>query len=179
MSVYFISETWFNSAACLQSSPERQERWGNPKIMTNSLIAAWNNRVRPEDRVYHLGNVATGTRTEIAKVLARLQGKKFLLPSWEDYLHMDVLAHYKWEIFPNIQPLNTERVVLTHYPLLRWPNDAEWKLIYGLPDARMSVEHAMCPAAELFDFAPVSLPELRSSLAQTALAAVRPSHGLW
>jgi len=43
------------------------------------LIQNWNKRVRPQDSVYHLGDVCLQPETMIDKILPRLNGKKYLI----------------------------------------------------------------------------------------------------
>ena len=59
----------------------------NAGQMDEDLVRRWNNRVKPEDMVYHLGDVgyAKGTQeiktedTYLGRMIARLNGKKILI----------------------------------------------------------------------------------------------------
>ena len=52
--------------------------------MDGALVDAWNDRVRPDDEVWHLGDVALGRLDETLGVVTRLHGRKFLVPGNHD-----------------------------------------------------------------------------------------------
>jgi calcineurin-like phosphoesterase family protein len=51
--------------------------WDNPEEMDEEMVRRWNERVRPNDKVYHLGDVVINRRA--LPTLARLNGDKVLI----------------------------------------------------------------------------------------------------
>jgi calcineurin-like phosphoesterase family protein len=49
------------------------------QAVDEALIAKWNNRVRPADDVYHLGDFAMNNPSECDNILGRLNGNIHLL----------------------------------------------------------------------------------------------------
>lgn len=86
--------------------------WDNAKDMDEEMIQLWNDVVKPEDRVWHLGDVVINRKA--LPTLARLNGRKKLIMGnhdifdAEDYLAYfdDVKAFHKLDTF-----------ALTHIPL--------------------------------------------------------------
>jgi calcineurin-like phosphoesterase family protein len=56
----------------------------DPADMNETIIQKWNERVAPEDQVYVLGDVALGTLSESLPLVARLHGRKLLVPGNHD-----------------------------------------------------------------------------------------------
>jgi calcineurin-like phosphoesterase family protein len=64
--------------------------------MDEFMIAAWNERVRPNDKVYHLGDVVINRRA--LKTLARLNGDKVLIRGNHDIFRDDEYREYFREL---------------------------------------------------------------------------------
>lgn len=77
---YLISDTHFNydniATYC-----------DRPKDFTEIIIKRWNEVVKPEDLVIHLGDVAIGNRRTVKSLLATLLGKKVLVLGNHDRQH--------------------------------------------------------------------------------------------
>jgi len=80
--VFLVSDTHFGHAGvCRFTHPDDPEvklrPWTDPDEMDEEMIRRWNDRVRPKDKVYHLGDVVINRRA--LKTLARLNGDKVLI----------------------------------------------------------------------------------------------------
>ena len=79
--VFLVSDTHFGHAGVCRftrndgCTPLRP--WDDPEEMDEAMITAWNDRVRPNDKVYHLGDVVINRRC--LPTLARLNGDKVLI----------------------------------------------------------------------------------------------------
>jgi calcineurin-like phosphoesterase family protein len=73
---FFTSDTHFGHANIIRYS---NRPFVDVPAMNEALIENWNAVVRPEDTVYHLGDVALGPWTEWDSILTRLNGYKILL----------------------------------------------------------------------------------------------------
>ena len=79
-SVFLVSDTHFSHAGVcrfLREDGTKLRPWDNPEDMDEFMVEAWNQRVRPNDKVYHLGDVVINRRA--LKTLGRLNGDKVLI----------------------------------------------------------------------------------------------------
>lgn len=72
MKIFLISDTHLNHAN-IATYCDR------PENFTQLILKRWNERVRPEDTVIHLGDVAIGPRKHIVEQIRLLNGKKILV----------------------------------------------------------------------------------------------------
>jgi calcineurin-like phosphoesterase family protein len=78
--VFLVSDTHFGHAGVcrfLREDGTKLRPWDNPEDMDEFMVEAWNQRVRPNDKVYHLGDVVINKRA--LKTLGRLNGDKVLI----------------------------------------------------------------------------------------------------
>lgn len=79
--VFLVSDTHFGHAGVCRftrndgCTPLRP--WDDPNEMDEAMVKAWNERVRPNDKVYHLGDVVINRRA--LTTLGRLNGDKVLI----------------------------------------------------------------------------------------------------
>ena len=80
-SVFLVSDTHFGHAGVCRFLREdgvtKLRPWDNPEEMDEEMVRRWNERVRPNDKVYHLGDVVINRRA--LPTLARLNGDKVLI----------------------------------------------------------------------------------------------------
>jgi calcineurin-like phosphoesterase family protein len=70
--------------------------WDTPEEMDEAMIEKWNAVVRPEDKVYHLGDVVINRRA--LPTLARLNGDKVLIRGNHDIFRDDEYREYFREL---------------------------------------------------------------------------------
>jgi len=76
--VFLVSDTHFGHAGVcrfLREDGTKLRPWDSPEEMDEYMVEAWNKKVRPNDKVYHLGDVVINRRA--LKILALLNGEKF------------------------------------------------------------------------------------------------------
>lgn len=81
-SVFLISDTHFGHAGvCQFTHPDdhtvKLRPWSDPDEMDEEMIRRWNERVKPTDKIYHLGDVVINRKA--LKTLSRLNGDKVLI----------------------------------------------------------------------------------------------------
>ena len=99
--VFLVSDTHFGHAGvCKFTHPDDPEvklrPWTNPDEMDEEMIGRWNDRVRPTDKVYHLGDVVINRKA--LKTLARLNGDKVLIRGNHDIFRDDEYREYFREL---------------------------------------------------------------------------------
>jgi len=114
--VFLVSDTHFGHAGvCRFTHPETGAKlrpWTDPAEMDEAMIQAWNERVRPQDKVYHLGDVVINRKA--LKTLGRLNGDKVLIRGNHD-IFPDV--EYR-EYFRELRAYHVmDGMILSHIPL--------------------------------------------------------------
>lgn len=113
---WLVSDTHFGHAGvCRFLGPDgvtKLRPWDDPEEMDEFMIKAWNERVGPKDKVYHLGDVVINRRA--LKTLHRLNGDKVLIRGNHDIFRDD-------EYRPFFRELRAYHVmngcILSHIPL--------------------------------------------------------------
>ncbi len=113
---WFISDTHFGHKNILKFDPAQAKRWRSVEARDIAMVRMWNETVKPEDEVFHLGDVALGRgKGWLGPLLKRLNGKKFLLLGNHDKFP----ASWYMEHFTILrQPFPwRDHFVLTHAPI--------------------------------------------------------------
>jgi calcineurin-like phosphoesterase family protein len=117
-----------------------------------TVIDRWNKLVRPDDLVWHLGDVGLGNETRVLEQAARLNGRKQLItgnhdPCWPGRRDSRKRQRYWLDVFESVQAFAKTRiggqsVLLSHFPYegdhtgldratqFRLRDEGEW-LIHG------------------------------------------------
>ena len=115
--VFLVSDTHFGHAGvCRFTHPDDPEvklrPWTDPDEMDEAMIKNWNDRVRPNDKVYHLGDVVINRRA--LKTLARLNGDKVLIRGNHDIFRDDEYRTY----FRELRAYHVMNgMILSHIPI--------------------------------------------------------------
>ena len=115
-SVWLVSDTHFGHAGVCRFTRNdgvtKLRPWDDPQEMDEAMIAAWNDRVRPNDKVYHLGDVVINRRC--LSTLARLNGDKVLIRGNHDIFRDDEYRQY----FRELRAYHVMNgMILSHIPL--------------------------------------------------------------
>lgn len=125
--IFLISDTHFGQENSwkkfkLEDGVTPLRPFSSTEEMDETMIANWNSVVRPNDKVYHLGDVAMCNKTKLRSIFSRLNGIKVLIKGNHDE---DNLSFYA-ELFKDIRASHLlDKLILTHIPihaasLLRW-----------------------------------------------------------
>lgn len=113
---FFISDTHFGhekTCTTFQRSDGTPLRpFANAEEMDEQMIQRWNAIVRPEDKVYHLGDVCI--KKQYLKTLVRLNGNKRLIRGNHDVFKTKEYMQYFKEIY-GVRVLDD--CILSHIPL--------------------------------------------------------------
>jgi calcineurin-like phosphoesterase family protein len=116
-SVWLVSDTHFGHAGVcrfLRNDGTKLRPWDNPEDMDEAMVKAWNETVRPGDKVYHLGDVVINRRA--LSTLGRLNGDKVLVKGNHDIFKLEDYLPYFRDIRAYIvQP--KAGVIMTHMPI--------------------------------------------------------------
>ena len=137
--------------------------WSNPQDMDEDMIQFWNDKVKPNDKVYHLGDVVIN-RSGL-KVLSRLNGRKVLIKGNHDIFKLeDYVPH-----FYDIRAYHVlDNMILSHIPV-HVSNLARFGAnVHGHTHDRNVLDEAgnldpryFCVCVEQTGFAPIELTEVQ------------------
>ena len=115
-SVFLVSDTNFGHAGVCRfthnDSGIKIRPWDNPDEMDEYMVEAWNKTVRPNDKVYHLGDVVINRKS--LHILDRLNGDKVLIRGNHDIFKMDDYTKH----FRDIRGYHVmNNMILSHIPV--------------------------------------------------------------
>ena len=185
---FIISDTHFGHGNIYRFTGldgERVRPWAETaQVADEMMIEAWNATVRPDDKVYHLGDVAI-PRAGL-KCLGRLNGRKILIRGNHDIFKLaDYAPHFR-----DVRGTHkVGRIVLSHYPI-HPDNLPHWSMgnVHGhIHERRVmrrtwSGRRAPDPryfnaCVEAIGLAPISIEEVEAHLTarQTATSRLMPA----
>lgn len=160
--IFLISDTHFGHEKCCtvfkrpDGSPLRPFATGDE--MDFAMIERWNAVVRPQDKVYHLGDVAI--RREHLWKVGQLNGKKRLIRGNHDIFPTEEYLSLFDEVY-GVRVLDD--MILSHIPL--HPDcitDRYARNVHGHLHANvMKDKRYLCVSVEHTDYSPISLDEVR------------------
>ena len=99
-SVFLVSDTHFGHMGVCRFTRNdgvtKLRPWNSPEEMDEAMIAKWNSKVKPSDKVYHLGDVVINRKA--LPTLARLNGDKVLIRGNHDIFRDDEYRQYFREL---------------------------------------------------------------------------------
>ncbi len=117
---YFVtSDTHFGHRGIITHS---QRPFANIDEMDEFLVKQWNDRVGPNDVIWHLGDFSFRKQGETLGLLYRLDGRKHLIKGNHDRLSQEVKKCFHSVLEYSEQKINPdgEKIVLCHYPFDTW-----------------------------------------------------------
>ena len=98
--VFLVSDTHFgHTGVCRFTRNDgvtKLRPWDSTEEMDEAMVKAWNERVKPTDKVYHLGDVVINRKS--LKILNRLNGDKVLIRGNHDIFRDDEYREYFREL---------------------------------------------------------------------------------
>ena len=123
MNTWFTSDTHFGHANIIKYT---NRPFSSVEEMNNILIQNWNQAVRPNDTVYHLGDFAFG-RKNIINIAPVLNGNVTLIlgnhdgRNREDYKALQNAFNNRIENYLKVPGLaDIKSIILFHYPIYEW-----------------------------------------------------------
>jgi len=114
--VFLVSDTHFGHAGVcrftLNDGVTKMRPWTDPDEMDEEMVRRWNDKVRPNDKVYHLGDVVINRRA--LPTLARLNGDKVLIRGNHDIFRDEEYRKY----FRELRAYHVMNgMILSHIPI--------------------------------------------------------------
>jgi calcineurin-like phosphoesterase family protein len=147
MTIFFTSDTHFGHYNIInfckrpivegfQGVPPTLSRNEAKQLNDELLIRRWNECIKADDEVYHLGDFAFYGKTKAAEIIQRLNGRKYLIRGNHDghasqwWLYQGfqwvkdyyvVRVHEQQTIADHLVQYH-QNIVLCHFPILSWEN---------------------------------------------------------
>lgn len=115
-SVFLVSDTHFgHTGVCRFTRNDgvtKLRPWDSAEEMDEAMVKSWNERVKPTDKVYHLGDVVIARKS--LKIMERLNGDKVLIRGNHDIYKDEDYSKY----FRSIRAYHVMNgMILSHIPL--------------------------------------------------------------
>ena len=98
--VFLVSDTHFGHAGVCRFTDsvtgEKIRPWTDPNEMDEEMVKRWNETVKPNDKVYHLGDVVINRKC--LSIMSRLNGDKVLIRGNHDIFRDDEYRQYFREL---------------------------------------------------------------------------------
>lgn len=130
--IYYISDTHFRDQVIFDKC---KRPYKSIDEMESIVLNNWNNKVKDEDIVYVLGDIAKDDDITSIQIFNKLKGHKHLIIGNHDHLILEDIM--KSNIFESIKFINlimdnNRKVCICHYPLMDWMEfNREGILVYG------------------------------------------------
>lgn len=162
---FLVSDTHFGHAGVcrfLRDDGTKLRPWDSPEEMDEELVKRWNETVKPNDKVYHLGDVVINRRA--LNLLYRLNGDKVLIKGNHDIFKLkDYTEHFR-----DIRGYHVmDKMILSHIPV---HTDSKGRFnanIHGHTHANVVQCNGkvdpwyICVCVEQIDYRPISFDEIR------------------
>ena len=167
--VFLVSDTHFGHAGVCRFTCDdgvtKIRPWTDPDEMDEELVKRWNETVRPNDKVYHLGDVVINRRC--LKTLNRLNGDKVLIKGNHDIFKLEDYTPY----FRDIRGYHVmNNIIFSHIPV----HPESFGRFRANVHGHLHQRRVMCEvwgemevdpryfnvSVECIDFKPISLEEL-------------------
>ena len=114
--VFLVSDTHFGHAGVCRFTRNdgvtKLRPWDNADEMDEFMVEAWNERVKPNDKVYHLGDVVMSRRS--LSIMDRLNGDKVLIRGNHDIFKDEDYRKY----FRELRAYHVMNgMILSHIPI--------------------------------------------------------------
>jgi calcineurin-like phosphoesterase family protein len=143
-SVFLTSDTHFGHlGVCqfLRKDGTKLRPWNSSEEMDEFMVKAWNDTVRPNDKVYHLGDVVINRKA--LNIMYRLNGDKVLIKGNHDIFKLeDYTPHFR-----DIRGYHVmNKMILSHIPVHPESKGRFSANIHGhLHDKRIMVDNKIDP----------------------------------
>lgn len=161
--IFLVSDTHFSHANILTFTKRdgtRLRPFSSVEEMDEHMIEKWNSVVRPQDKVYHLGDVAMHKR--YIPMVGRCNGHKRLILGNHDDDDMELYAPFFEKVYGTKL---LDRFLLSHIPVHPESLGKAWGNVHGhvhnnVDDLHFGPKY-MNVSVEVIDYTPVSLEDLK------------------
>lgn len=159
-----------NICKFLRADGTKVRPWSDVNEMDEAIIENWNKVVRPNDKVYNLGDCVINRRC--LPMLARLNGKQRLVRGNHDIFRTSEYLEYFEEIY-GVRVL--EDMILSHYPIAKDSINRATNVHGHLHNNDIDDGRYYNVCVEHTNYTPVALEDLRQRIAAKKARFPEPS----
>lgn len=119
---FFTSDSHFWHKRIQEFCPDTR-KGNNVDEMNELMIQAWNDRVKPGDKIYHLGDFSFGTAGQTEYLLSRLNGDIYFIMGNHDKViekNAHLRSRFMWiRDYAKIR-IGDKSIMLMHFPIESW-----------------------------------------------------------
>ena len=169
--IWFTADTHFHHSNIIRYC---NRPYANADEMNAALIQNWNDRVGPEDTVYHLGDFLLSRKDspqKFVELIRKLNGRQInVLPGNHDHFCLQGVVGDRFQVYscPLLYLREAPGIVLCHFAMRTWPrsNHGSWHL-YGhshgqLPEDANSLSFDI--GVDCNGYAPIGLDEVTEKM---------------
>lgn len=172
MTIFFTGDTHFGHGGALGLY---RRPFASVAAMNEALIGRWNEAVRPDDEVWHLGDFAIRQEAAVVSdLLARLNGAKHLVTG-----NNDPPATTRQHAWASAQPyaelaVDGTFLVLCHYPFRSWRDMHKGSVnLHGHCHGRSKPQPRQFDVGvDVWEFRPITLGEILASRGRRAASKI-------
>lgn len=159
--IFLTADTHFSHAGVckfLRNDGTKLRPWDSPEEMDEFMVERWNKVVRPNDKVYHLGDVVIARRA--LTILDRLNGDKVLIKGNHDIFKITDYLKY----FRDVRAYHVmNQMLLSHIPVHPDSKGRFKANIHGHTHANaLEDPWYQCVCVEQTDYEPIAFEEVIS-----------------
>lgn len=198
MTIWIVSDTHFYHRGSIKNWGAANRPFFSVDEMNQKMKSEWNGIVRPDDTIYHFGDVAMWTPAQL-EIVKELNGRKILIPGNHDTFHYSVYIKAGFADICGMKEFGGDGVgnamiVCTHAPVhphcLATPTrPAQWQYnVHGHIHERRVMKRTASTeevdprylnvCVEHTGYAPITLEEVRARLAQQNGVELGYGHGV-
>lgn len=169
--IYLISDTHFNHKNIIKYC---KRPFKNVQEMNNKLISNWNNIIKNEDKIYHLGDFALGRKEDVFDIAKKLNGIKYIVRGNHDKWNAKTYEEMGFIVLKNAPiKLNEYRLLLSHFPVLdkqipngyinihgHIHNNKLYECIEKYDPKLYSIDKHLNISCDVTEFKPISIEEI-------------------
>lgn len=162
VNTFFISDTHFGHKNIIEYC---NRPFKDTDQMNEFMIKQWNSVVKENDKVYHLGDVSLGLKSnDVANILSKLNGVKYLIKGNHDVWKNEVFREIGFKEVYDHPIIMNEFLILSHSPI-PWKISPIYLNLYGhVHDSDLYETYgkgAACMCVERHNYTPVSLTAIK------------------
>lgn len=131
--------------------------------MNEYMVEKWNSVIKPQDKVYHLGDILMGSSIESFRILERLNGRKVLIKGNHDTAKIHRYTEHFTDIRSEIHKKTSDgdKIIFTHRPILLGEGtDNIWNVHGHLHQRELADNQYLNICVEHWDYTPIEWNEI-------------------
>ena len=177
MATYITADSHFGHGGILSPRMHRPRPFSSVEAMNEALIQQWNNRIREDDVVWHLGDFAYAASAAMCReIFGRLNGRKHLILGNHDHARTTALPwHSQQQMAEPV--IEGRRIVLCHYALRTWHGMHRGAIhLHGHSHGSLPGTARSCDVGvDDWSYRPVTLAEVMERLGENAARVQGPA----